>query len=54
MTFTWYDSYTKEKKVTTNPMSERVSMLYNLAIMYNLLVYIVFDFIGNKLINVSG
>ena len=33
--FTWYDSYTREKKATTNPMTERLAMLYNLAVIYS-------------------
>eukprot|EP00826_Nyctotherus_ovalis_P033138 TRINITY_DN2673_c0_g1_i4.p1 TRINITY_DN2673_c0_g1~~TRINITY_DN2673_c0_g1_i4.p1 ORF type:complete len:566 (-),score=177.68 TRINITY_DN2673_c0_g1_i4:870-2567(-) len=33
--FTWYDSYNRDKKNTTNPLVERLSMLYNLAILYN-------------------
>eukprot|EP00826_Nyctotherus_ovalis_P001221 TRINITY_DN1016_c0_g1_i11.p1 TRINITY_DN1016_c0_g1~~TRINITY_DN1016_c0_g1_i11.p1 ORF type:complete len:675 (+),score=180.50 TRINITY_DN1016_c0_g1_i11:229-2253(+) len=33
--FTWYDSNTSEKKVTTNAATERLAMLYNLAIIYS-------------------
>eukprot|EP00826_Nyctotherus_ovalis_P001219 TRINITY_DN1016_c0_g1_i1.p1 TRINITY_DN1016_c0_g1~~TRINITY_DN1016_c0_g1_i1.p1 ORF type:complete len:622 (+),score=216.51 TRINITY_DN1016_c0_g1_i1:229-2094(+) len=33
--FTWYDSNTREKKVTTNAATERLAMLYNLAIIYS-------------------
>jgi len=32
--FTWYDSHTREKKVTTNTTTERIAILYNLAIIY--------------------
>jgi len=33
--FTWYDSYTHEKKTTTNPKTERLATLYNLAVVYS-------------------
>lgn len=33
--FTWYDSHTREKKTTTNPATERLAILYNLAIIYS-------------------
>lgn len=33
--FTWYDSNTREKKVTTNAATEKLAMLYNLAIIYS-------------------
>lgn len=33
--FTWYDAYTREKRTCTNPMAERIGMLYNLGIMYS-------------------
>jgi programmed cell death 6-interacting protein len=33
--FTWYDSYSREKKVTTNAATERLAILYNLAIIYS-------------------
>lgn len=33
--FTWYDSHTREKKVTTNAATERLAILYNLAIIYS-------------------
>ena len=36
--FIWYDSYTREKKVTTNPMTERLGMMYNLAVIYSQIV----------------
>ena len=38
MKFTWYDSYTREKKVTTNPVVERLAAMYNLAIIYSQIV----------------
>ena len=34
----WYDSYTKEKKVTASPIAERLAILYNLAVVYSDLV----------------
>jgi len=33
--FTWYDSHTREKKVSTNAITERLAILYNLAIIYS-------------------
>lgn len=33
--FTWYDSYSRDKKNSTSPLVERLSMLYNLAVLYN-------------------
>lgn len=33
--FTWYDSHTREKKVTTNSATERLATLYNLAVIYS-------------------
>ena len=36
--FVWYDSYTKEKKVTTNGATERLAMLYNLGVIYGQIV----------------
>lgn len=30
--FTWYDSYTREKKTSSTPMMEMVSSLYNYAV----------------------
>lgn len=33
--FTWQDSYSRDKKTTTSPLAERLSMLYNLAMIYN-------------------
>jgi len=35
VSFTWQDSYSRDKKTTTNPLMERVGMLYNLAVVYN-------------------
>jgi len=35
VSFTWYDAYTKEKTTYTNPIAERIGMLYNLGTMYN-------------------
>jgi programmed cell death 6-interacting protein len=33
--FEWYDAYTNDKKSSSNPMIERVGMLYNLGVMYS-------------------
>jgi len=33
--FIWYDSHTRKKKVSTNPNTEKLAMLYNLAIIYS-------------------
>eukprot|EP00826_Nyctotherus_ovalis_P045250 TRINITY_DN4987_c0_g1_i2.p1 TRINITY_DN4987_c0_g1~~TRINITY_DN4987_c0_g1_i2.p1 ORF type:complete len:619 (-),score=160.01 TRINITY_DN4987_c0_g1_i2:91-1947(-) len=33
--FVWKDAYTKEKRKSYNPISERIAMLYNLAAVYN-------------------
>ena len=34
--FVWYDAVTKEKKSSSNPMIERIGMLYNLAVISNI------------------
>lgn len=33
--FTWYDAYTRDRKTSSNPMTERVGMLYNLGVLYS-------------------
>ena len=34
----WDDTYTKEKKVASGTIAERLAMLYNLAVIYSQLV----------------
>eukprot|EP00826_Nyctotherus_ovalis_P038640 TRINITY_DN3632_c0_g2_i11.p1 TRINITY_DN3632_c0_g2~~TRINITY_DN3632_c0_g2_i11.p1 ORF type:complete len:562 (-),score=182.30 TRINITY_DN3632_c0_g2_i11:454-2139(-) len=46
--FTWYDAYTRDRKTSSNPMAERVGMLYNLGVLYSQMGADVAKLPGNK------
>jgi bifunctional DNase/RNase len=46
ISFTWYDTYTNERRITVQPIEERLSILFNLGTLYN--------WVGVKLVNETG